>query len=94
MNIRHLNILLASLLFLLQYPLWISNRSGYLYGSYLTDQIKLHEKENSILRARNETVDAEVVSLKNNQDAIEERARNDLGMIKKNEQFVLLIPSD
>jgi len=49
------------------------------------------QQENARLRERNDALDAEVNDLKKGVDAIEERARSDLGMIKKDETFYQVI---
>ena len=53
---------------------------------------ELHES-NQLLTDRNDRLAAEVVDLKNGLDAIEERGRNDLGMIRNDEQF-FWVPSE
>lgn len=53
----------------------------------LNRQITVQQDKNSGLKARNETLDAEVRDLKSGRAAIEERARSELGMIKQDEVF-------
>lgn len=53
----------------------------------LTSQIAVQQDKNNALKARNETLDAEVRDLKSGKAAIEERARSELGMIKQDEVF-------
>jgi cell division protein FtsB len=58
-------------------------------------QSLLEQKEaNEKLRQRNKLLFADTDDLKLGLEAIEERARNELGMIKDNETFFRLIPSD
>ncbi len=57
----------------------------------LDTTIETQQKENARLGARNETLAAEVNDLKSGTAAIEERARSELGMIKKDETFVQII---
>ena len=81
---------LIVLLILLQYRLWIGNGS-------MTDVHHLEQakqaliEENGQLRERNQALAAEVNDLKNGHDAIEERARSDMGMIKHGETFYHVI---
>jgi cell division protein FtsB len=75
---------------LLQYKLWIGNGSfGEVYR--LDRTIVAQEKENAAAKERNLALQAEVDDLKHGMDAIEERARSDLGMIKKDETFFRVI---
>jgi cell division protein FtsB len=75
---------------LLQYKLWIGNGSfGEVYR--LDRTIVAQEKENAVARERNLALQAEVDDLKHGMDAIEERARSELGMIKKDETFFRVI---
>lgn len=53
----------------------------------LSRQLTTQQEKNSALKARNDTLDAEVRDLKSGRAAIEERARSELGMIKKDEVF-------
>lgn len=56
----------------------------------IKQQIAVQEEENRMLHARNELLRAEVIDLKTNLHAVEERARTELGMIRKGETFFLL----
>lgn len=83
---RILAVALASLIVLLQWPLWIGKGSWlkvWQIESQLADQRKSNEK----LKVRNAALDAEVRDLKTGTDAIEERARNELGMVRPEEVF-------
>jgi cell division protein FtsB len=57
----------------------------------LNRQIELQKKSNERLKALNESLDQEVRDLKQGYAAIEERARNELGMIKQDEVFYQVI---
>lgn len=57
----------------------------------LNRQITEQKDKNSLLKARNDTLDAEVRDLKQGFAAIEERARNELGMVKQDEVFYQVI---
>ena len=88
-----MKILLTSLaiIFLsLQLQLWLgegSVRSLSLLESELDDQ----QAANADLQARNRILEIEVVDLKNGLEAVEERARSELGMIGDDEVFYLII---
>ena len=87
---KKLLILLVILLVYLQYNLWIGDGS-------LQDVWRLHKdverqrEENAQLRERNETLDAEVQDLQQGLEAIEDHAREDLGMIKEGEIFYQVV---
>lgn len=88
-----MNPLLAVLfviLLVLQYDLWFG-KGGYRDITQLEKQLAELEEENSTLTARNEILHAEVYDLKNGLEAYEERARTELGMIKRDETFFQLI---
>ncbi len=53
----------------------------------LSQQLVVQQDKNNALKARNDTLDAEVRDLKSGRAAIEERARSELGMIKQDEVF-------
>ncbi len=84
---RWLSVALVALLVLLQYPLWIG-KGGWLRVWDVDHQLQLQKENNKQLEIRNAGLDAEVRDLKQGYDAIEERARFELGMIKQDEVFV------
>ena len=84
---RWLSVALVALLFLLQYPLWVG-KGGWLRVWDVDNQLELQKESNRKLEVRNAGLDAEVRDLKQGYDAIEERARYELGMIKQDEIFV------
>jgi cell division protein FtsB len=90
MNPRLITLILFSLLILLQYPLWFG-KGGVLRVSDLKGQIEQQMQVNDALRLRNQQLEGDVRSLSEGVEAIEERARNDFGMIKKDEVFIRLI---
>jgi len=75
---------------LLQYPLWLG-KGSWLRVWDLNRQISEQQEKNNTLKARNETLDAEVRDLKSGKAAIEERARSELGMVKQDEVFYQVI---
>ena len=84
---RWLSLALIALIALLQYPLWIG-KGGWLRVWDVDRQLQLQKDDNKKLEIRNAGLDAEVRDLKQGYDAIEERARYELGMIKDGEVFV------
>ena len=91
-----MKLLLAGLLVLfitLQISLWVGE--GSLAEVHrLQQQIENQKAENKLLRERNAGLEAEVRDFKQGLGAIEERARNELGMIKKDETFFQVIEQD
>ena len=87
---RWLNILLLLILLGLHYRLWIGAGS-WADVAALERKIDQQADKNERLVARNQLLEGEVISLKSGLDAIEERARSDLGMIKHNETFYLVV---
>ena len=83
-------VLFVILLILLQYRLWFGNGS-LTEVHHLQDQISKVEQENISLKERNLSLAAEVHDLKQGHDAIEERARNEMGMIKYDETFYQIV---
>jgi len=86
-------IIAALLLLILQYRLWIGD-SSLEQVHHLQVQIDKQRVENERLQQRNDILAAEVNALKSGLDAVEERAREDLGMIKKGETFYMMIDKD
>ncbi len=84
---RRLTWLLVVLIALLQYPLWLG-KGGWLRVWDTSRQLAAQREVNQKLEDRNAALDAEVRDLKSGFDAIEERARFELGMIKQGEIFV------
>ena len=83
---RWLTLALVLLIGALQYPLWFG-KGSWLRVWELDRRIATQKAHNDTLKARNATMDAEVRDLKQGYDAIEERARSELGMIKDDEVF-------
>ena len=84
---RWLSLALLALLVLLQYPLWLG-KGGWLKVWDADRQLQEQKEGNRKLEIRNAGLDAEVRDLKQGYDAIEERARFELGMIRQDEVFV------
>jgi cell division protein FtsB len=83
---RFLSIVFAALIVLLQYPLWLG-KGGWLRVWEIDRQVRAQKDGNARLQVRNDALDAEVRDLKQGYDAIEERARYELGMIRQDEIF-------
>ncbi len=79
-------------LVLLQYRLWFGKNSVPDYHA-LEEEVSRQSEDNEKLRQRNKLLYADTNDLKSGLEAIEERARNELGMIKEGETFYRLIPS-
>ncbi|MGH8559227.1 MAG: cell division protein FtsB [Methylococcales bacterium] len=82
--------MLLVLLVLLQYKLWFGE-SGVRQVRQYKQRIVVLKKELKEIQSQNAALQAEVDDLKNGMAAIEERARRDLGMIRKNETFFQII---
>ena len=90
---RHQKLLiytLIGLLVILQYPLWFGS-GGVLALWRLNREIAAQKADNVQLMERNAALEAEVRDLKQGYEAIEERARTELGMVKKGETFYQVI---
>ena len=86
-------LFLVSIFVVLQYQLWI-DRDGVRKLVHLSDRIETQAEKNQQLYERNEVLAAEVEDLKSGFDAIEERARMELGMIRDGETFFQVIEQD
>ncbi|MFC4158199.1 cell division protein FtsB [Chitinimonas lacunae] len=87
---RLLSLLLATLIVLTQWPLWIG-KGSWLKVWQIEAQVAQQKLQNEQLQARNAALDAEVKDLKNGTAAIEERARSELGMVRDDEVFFQLL---
>ncbi|MEI7230418.1 cell division protein FtsB [Pectobacterium carotovorum] len=86
-----LTLLLLILLGWLQYSLWLGKNGIHDYVR-VKDDVVVQQGNNAKLKDRNEQLFAEIDDLNGGQEAIEERARNELGMIKPGESFYRLVP--
>ncbi len=87
---RWLSLVLIALILLLQYPLWLG-KGSMLKVWDLDSQVAAQKELNQQSHARNATLDAEVRDLKQGTAAIEERARSELGMVKRDEVFFQIL---
>ena len=90
---RWLLLILLVLFIGLQFRLWVGEGS-LAHRAELNRQLEAQEQENRALRERNALIASDVQSLKNNLNAIEEKARADLGMIKQGETFYLVVDKE
>ena len=81
---RWLALALALLIAALQYPMWLG-KGGWLHVREYDRQLAAQREANAKLKMRNEALDADVRDLKTGSEAIEERARAELGMIRHDE---------
>jgi len=82
--------ILIGILVGLQYPLWLGD-GGLMALWKLRQEITAQKSENVRLKERNRVLEAEVRDLKEGYEALEERARNELGMLRRGETFYQII---
>lgn len=87
---KYLFIILLSILAYLQFKLWLSP-DGLREYFQIKHEIKVQQQENLALNTKNQGLQAEVNNLKTGHEAVEERARSELGMIKQNEKFYQIV---
>lgn len=85
-DMRWLTLIFIALIAALQYPLWLG-KGSWLRVWEVDREVTQQKEVNQKLSARNASLDAEVHDLKQGYEAIEERARSELGMIKRDEIF-------
>ena len=87
-------LLILTLVFLgLQFKLWVGEGS-LAEVWHLKGAVEQQRAENAQLQERNRALDAEVKDLKQGLEAVEERARSELGMIREGETFYQVIEPD
>jgi cell division protein FtsB len=87
--VRTLAAIFAVLILALQYPIWLG-KGGWLRVRELDRQVEAQKGINAGLAMRNSALDADVRDLKQGFEAIEERARSELGMLRSDEVFFQL----
>lgn len=87
---RWISLIFVALILLLQYPLWLG-KGGWLKVWDLDRQVEAQKQVNQQTQTRNAVLDAEVRDLKQGTEAIEERARSELGMVKRDEVFFQIV---
>ena len=88
-----LTLLLLALLGWLQYSLWLGKNGIHDYVR-VNEDVAAQQSNNAKLKARNDQLFAEIDDLNGGQEAIEERARNELGMIKPGETFYRVVDDE
>ena len=83
---RALAIILGALILAIQYPLWFG-KGGWLRAWDVDRQVSAQKTKNAQLESRNAHLAAEVRDLKTGTEAIEERAREELGLVRPDETF-------
>jgi cell division protein FtsB len=86
-------VILTLLFSLLQYDLWLG-KNGIADYRTIVDEIDVQQQVNENLTLRNSEMFVEIDDLRQGLDAIEERARHELGMIKEGETFYRLVGED
>ena len=81
---------LGALILLIQYPLWLG-KGGWLRVWHMEGDVQTQKNNNGKLEVRNAGLAAEVRDLKQGTEAIEERARFELGMVRKDEVFFQIV---
>lgn len=87
---KALTVVLVSLLALVQFRLWVGDESLAEVWR-LRQAIASQTSENALLTSRNQRLEAEVRDLKNGLEAVEERARLELGMIRRGEIYFQIV---
>jgi cell division protein FtsB len=83
---RMIGLFLLLILLSLQYKLWFGDGS-IIQSVQLEKTLARQQEENNQLAARNRAVEADIVELKSGDQALEEQARYDLGMVKQGEVY-------
>ena len=88
---RSLLAILLLVLIALQLKMWLGE-GGYRDVKRLAVRVEEQARENEVLALRNRELQAEVEDLRQGLQAVEERARSELGMVKENEEFYQVVP--
>ncbi len=91
-----MRVLFAILIFifiLLQLKMWFGE-GGFSDVRRLEQRVEEQTEENEALAQRNRELQAEVEDLRQGLEAVEERARSELGLIKENEEFYQVVPAE
>ena len=84
-------VILGALIILIQYPLWLG-KGGWLTAWRMENKLDAEKDKTAQLERRNASLAAEVRDLKQGTEAIEERARYELGMVRPDEVFFQYVP--
>jgi cell division protein FtsB len=88
--VKILAVLLGALIVAIQLPLWLG-KGGWLRVWELDQQVAAQRAQNARLEARNAGIAAEVRDLKQGLEAVEERARYELGLVRPDEVFFQIV---
>ena len=83
-------IVLFAILAWLQYDFWYGKNGMYEYTT-VTESVALQQDANAELHQRNQQMYAEIKDLHGGKEAVEERARTDLGLVKPEETFIRVV---
>jgi len=86
-------IVLLLILCCLQFGIWFS-KTGVRNIRSLDQAVLQQQTENADQKLKNEQLEAEVKNLRNELDAVEERARNELGLIAEDETFFQVLEGE
>ncbi|MCC5856428.1 MAG: cell division protein FtsB [Idiomarina sp.] len=90
---RLIALCMLGIVILLQYRIWFGQ-----YGAgdlrQLRQEVARQSDSNQALQQRNQLLYADIEDLRSAQEAVEERARNELGLVKSDETFFRLIPRE
>ncbi|ELR65374.1 Cell division protein DivIC (FtsB) [Photobacterium marinum] len=87
---RLLTLALLVVLSWLQYDFWLG-KNGMMDYMAVKENVAIQQQANAELLQRNQQMYAEIHDLHRGQEAVEERARNELGMIKPGETFFRIV---
>ena len=90
---RSLLFILLVVLIALQTKMWFGE-GGYRDVKRLAERVEEQARENETLAQRNRELQAEVEDLRQGLQAVEERARSELGMVKDSERFYQVVPGE
>ncbi|OAN12611.1 cell division protein FtsB [Photobacterium jeanii] len=87
---RLLTVLMLSVLAWLQYDFWLG-KNGMMDYLQVKDNVEIQQQANAELVQRNQQMYVEIYDLHRGVEAVEERARNELGMVKPGETFFRIV---
>ena len=90
---RPLLLGLLGLLLLLQYRLWLGE-GGVRERQGLESQVRVGEEDNQLLRERNDALARQVLELQEGVEMLEAVAREELGLVRQGEEFILFVDDD
>ena len=86
---KFIALLLVLFLVMMQVNIWLT-KDGYSRVAEIKELIQDQQKENNAMVSRNSQLKEEIKDLKDGYSTIEEKAREDIGMVKEGEEFYLL----